>query len=92
MKTAKSSGNRRQIQQTLREWRGSDLAASERATALNTVMKNHGHLRALVAGPTFGRILQKEHQHMRPTSPNQPRTASHHRDNIVPPQVSCRRG
>lgn len=44
-----NENNRRHIQQTLREWRDPDVAASERATVLITVMKNHGHLRALVA-------------------------------------------
>lgn len=44
-----NENNRRHIQQTLREWRDLDVAASERSTVLITVMKNHGHLRALVA-------------------------------------------
>jgi len=44
-----NENNRRHIQQTLRDWRDPDVAASERSTVLITVMKNHGHLRALVA-------------------------------------------
>lgn len=43
-----NENNRRHIQQTLLEWRDPDVAASERATVLITVMKNHRHLRALV--------------------------------------------
>lgn len=46
---ADNENNRRHIQQTLREWRDPDVAPSERSTVLITVMKNHGHLRALVA-------------------------------------------
>lgn len=44
-----NENNRRHIQQTLREWRDQDVPAGERSTVLITVMKNHGHLRALVA-------------------------------------------
>ena len=40
--------NRRHIQQTLGEWRDPDVAQSERATILITVMKQHGWLRKLV--------------------------------------------
>ena len=40
--------NRRHIQQTLGEWRDPDVAQSERATVLITVMKQHGWLRKLV--------------------------------------------
>jgi hypothetical protein len=44
-----NENNRRHVQQTLREWRDPDVAGPERSTVLITVMKNHGHLRALVA-------------------------------------------
>lgn len=44
-----NENNRRHIQQTLLEWRDPDVAAVERSTVLITVMKNHGHLRSLVA-------------------------------------------
>lgn len=40
--------NRRHFQQTLAEWRDPDVAQSERATILITVMKQHRWLRALV--------------------------------------------
>lgn len=43
-----NQNNQRHIQQTLLEWRDPLVAPSERSTVLITVMKNHGHLRALV--------------------------------------------
>ncbi|MEX2375298.1 MAG: Z1 domain-containing protein [Dehalococcoidia bacterium] len=44
-----NENNRRHIQQTLQDWRDPDVAQSERATVLVTVMKQYRHLRALVA-------------------------------------------
>ncbi|RWG42968.1 MAG: alpha-1,4 polygalactosaminidase [Mesorhizobium sp.] len=43
-----NENNRRHIQQTLQDWRDPDVAQSERATVLVTVMKQYRHLRALV--------------------------------------------
>jgi hypothetical protein len=43
-----NENNRRHIQQTLQDWRDPDVAPSERATVLVTVMKQYRHLRALV--------------------------------------------
>lgn len=43
-----NENNRRHIQQTLGEWSDPDVAQSERATVLITVMKNHSWLRKLV--------------------------------------------
>ncbi len=45
---ADNETNRRHIQQTLGEWSDPDVAKSERATILITVMKQHGWLRKLV--------------------------------------------
>lgn len=45
---ADNETNRRHIQQTLGEWSDPDVAQSERATVLITVMKNHSWLRKLV--------------------------------------------
>lgn len=45
---ADNENNRRHIQQTFGEWSDPDVAPSERATVLITVMKNHGWLRKLV--------------------------------------------
>lgn len=43
-----NENNRRHIQQTMQDWRDPDVAQSERATVLVTVMKQYRHLRALV--------------------------------------------
>jgi Z1 domain len=45
---ADSETNRRHVQQTLAEWSDPDVAQSERATVLITVMKNHSWLRKLL--------------------------------------------
>lgn len=44
-----SENNRRNITLTLSDWRDPDVALSDRATVLITVMKQHSHLRKLVA-------------------------------------------
>ena len=46
---ADNENNRRYIQQTLHEWRDPQVPASERATVLITVMKNHRHMANLVS-------------------------------------------
>ncbi len=44
-----NENNRRHIQQTINDWRDPDVQAGEKATVLITVMKQHRHLRNLVA-------------------------------------------
>jgi hypothetical protein len=44
-----NENNRRHIQQTINDWQDSDVPANEKATVLITVMKQHRHLRNLVA-------------------------------------------
>lgn len=44
-----NDGNRRHIQQTLADWRDPLVSPSERVTIVITVMKQHSHLRNLVA-------------------------------------------
>lgn len=44
-----NENNRRHIQQTINDWRDPDVPPGEKATVLITVMKQHRHLRNLVA-------------------------------------------
>jgi hypothetical protein len=44
-----NENNRRHIKQTINDWRDPDVPAGEKATVLVTVMKQHRHLRQLIA-------------------------------------------